>query len=129
MAVKLVWRVSALDKMLKSQRGEVGRYLMVRAIAVQMAAKAQVGKKTGKLAASIHIRHSRTALGQQVKIGSPLNYALAHHEGSKPHVIMPSRAKVLRFSSGGRIIYTRQVNHPGTRPNRYLKDNLYLIRY
>jgi hypothetical protein len=129
MAVKLVWRVSAIDKMLKSQRGEVGRYLMIRAIAIQMAAKGQVGKKTGRLAASIHIRHSRSALGQQVKIGSPLNYALAHHEGSKPHVIMPSRAKVLRFSSGGRIIYTRQVNHPGTRPNRYLKDNLYLIRY
>ena len=42
--------------------------------------------------------------------------------------ITPDTAEVLRFSSRGRIVYTRVVRHPGTKPNKYLADNLYLIR-
>ena len=30
------------------------------------------------------------------------------------------------FASKGNVIYTTSVNHPGTKPNRYLTDNLYL---
>jgi hypothetical protein len=61
-----------------------------------------------------------------VWIGSTVEYALAHHEGTKPHIIRPDRAKALRFTSGSRIIYSRAVKHPGTRANRYLKDQLYI---
>lgn len=36
--------------------------------------------------------------------------------GTRPHVIAPRNAALLRFQAGGRIRYARIVNHPGTRP-------------
>jgi hypothetical protein len=126
--VTLVFRRGPLDNMLNSPRGEVGRYLAERGTRVLIAAKAQVGVKTGKLKASINMRQYRSVGGQSLKIGSPLSYALIHHEGTRPHIITPDRAEFLRFSSRGRVVYTRVVRHPGTKPNKYLADNLYLIR-
>jgi hypothetical protein len=113
-----------LSGSLNSPRGELGRYLVARAQELIAAARIQVGADTGKLRASIHIRkHSRSATGQYMEIGTTgVDYALVHHEGSRPHVIV--RDTPMRFSSGGRVIYTHAVVHPGTRPNKYLSDNL-----
>lgn len=127
MTVVVVINKPELDRYLKSPTGQVGTYLRKRGELIQAAARMQVGKQTGFLAGSIHIRQSRQEYGQKMEIGSSLKYALMHHEGTKPHLIIPYRAKALRFHSGGRIIYTRMVKHPGTRPNRYLKDNLFLV--
>jgi len=129
MTVKVVFNKPAMDEMLKSPSGMVGRYLAERARRIVIAAKMQAGIKTGRLKNSIHMRHMRGGpAGQYLMVGSNLHYALLHHEGTKPHLIVPNRSTVLRFSSGGRVIYTHAVRHPGTRPNRYLTDNLYLIR-
>ena len=129
MAVKVVFNKPAMDEMLKSPSGMVGRYIAERARRIVIAAKMQAGVKTGRLKNSIHMRHMRGGpAGQYVMVGSNLHYALLHHEGTKPHLIVPNRSTVLRFSSGGRVIYTHAVRHPGTRPNRYLTDNLYLIK-
>lgn len=128
MALQIIWDVAALDKLLNNPRGPVGAYLFVKGAKIREQARLQVGVDTGALKSSIHVRQGRTGPGQYVEVGSPLSHALMHHEGTKPHVIMPSRAQMLRFSAGGRIIYTRKVNHPGTRPNRYLTDQLYLIK-
>jgi hypothetical protein len=49
---------------------------------------------------------------------------LMHHQGTRPHIIVPRRAQTLRFYSRGRIVYSKLVHHPGTKPNRYLTDNL-----
>ena len=92
------------------------------------ASKVQVGVDSGALRRSIGMIHSRGMLGQTLKIGSPLNYALVHHEGSRPHIITPRDAGILRFSAGGRMIYTHKVEHPGTKPNRYLSDQLWMVR-
>lgn len=124
----VVFRRGPLDNLLNSPSGEVGRYLAKRGTRILVAAKNQVGVKTGRLKASINMRQYRSVGGQSLKIGSPLNYALIHHEGTRPHIITPDTAEVLRFSSRGRIVYTRVVRHPGTKPNKYLADNLYLIR-
>jgi hypothetical protein len=129
MAVKVVFNKPAMEEMLKSPNGMVGRYIAERARRIVVAARMQAGMKTGRLKASIHMRHMRGGpAGQYVMVGSNLHYALLHHEGTKPHLIVPNRSSVLRFSSGGRVIYTHAVRHPGTRPNRYLTDNLYLIK-
>ena len=124
----VIFRRGPLDNLLNSPRGEVGRYLARRGTRILIAAKNQVGVKTGRLKASINMRQYRSVGGQSLKIGSPLDYALIHHEGTRPHIITPDRAEVLRFSSRGRVVYTRVVRHPGTKPNKYLADNLYLIR-
>jgi hypothetical protein len=62
--------------------------------------------------------------GLTAVIGSDNRIALMHHQGTRPHIIMPRRAQTLRFYSRGRIVYSKLVHHPGTKPNRYLTDNL-----
>lgn len=115
-----------LDVELKQPEGLVGRHLHSRALRIQTAARAQVGVRTGALKASIGISHERAVGGQLVKVGSSLSYAYLHHEGSRPHRITGRPGGTLRFTRGTRIVYAREVMHPGTRPNRYLSDNLYL---
>jgi hypothetical protein len=127
--MEIVFRPKSLDFLLNDAFGPVGRDLNKRARRVMTAAKAQVGVDTGRLKQSIHVRnHNRTMTGQSIQVGSPVSYALAHHNGTRPHLIVPKTAKVLRFTAGSRVIYTHSVRHPGTRPNKYLTDNLYLIR-
>jgi len=120
----VVFREPILDRYLNAPRGEVGKYLRRRGLLILAAAKAQVGVRTGALRASIHMRHLRDTRGQFVRIGSPLPYARAHHEGTRPHLIRPRTAQILVFRTRGQVVYTHLVRHPGTRPNRYLTDNL-----
>jgi len=124
---RVIFREPAMDYYLNSPRGEVGRYLASRGRLIEAAAKGQVGVRTGALRASIHMRHLRDSRGQYIKIGSPLPYALMHHEGTKPHLITPKRATVLRFVRRGVLTYAHLVRHPGTKANKYLTDNLRLI--
>lgn len=121
---KVVIRKKELDYVLNNPAGMVGRHLAKKGKEIEMAAKAQVGVRTGALRASIHMRHSRDARGQYVMVGSRLNYALMHHEGTKPHLIAAKNAKMLRFVKGSTVIYAHSVMHPGTKANKYLTDNL-----
>ncbi len=68
--------------------------------------------------------------GIAVIVGSEDPIALWHHEGTQPHVITPRAAPQLVFWSGkaGRVIRTSRVQHPGTRPNRYLVEALADLR-
>ena len=125
---KVVLYRPVLDYYLNNQDGEVGRFLRKRGRLIVALAKRQVGVDTGKLKASINMTHERVSRGQQIRIGSSLPYAHMHHEGTQPHIITPKEAGILRFSSGGRVIYTHRVDHPGTRPNRYLSDQLWVAR-
>lgn len=115
-----------LDYLLNNPAGPVGRDLGRRGRKVLVVARNQVGVDTGKLKASLRSTQGRDVRGQFVMVGSKLNHALMHHEGTRPHIITPTRSQVMVFNKGGRVIYTTRVNHPGTKPNRYLKDNLYL---
>lgn len=45
-------------------------------------------------------------------------------DGTRPHLIRPRRAKALRFEVSGRVVYTKLVRHPGTRPNNFLRRAL-----
>ncbi|MFF3096828.1 hypothetical protein [Streptomyces cyaneofuscatus] len=49
-------------------------------------------------------------------------------DGTRPHVIRPRRASVLRFELGGRTVFAKRVNHPGTRANNFLLRALRLGR-
>ena len=66
--------------------------------------------------------HDRAPYGQVMKVGSDVRHALWHHEGTRPHPIVGRR--VLRFVKNGKVVFAHKVMHPGTRPNRYLSDNL-----
>jgi hypothetical protein len=125
----IVFREPVIQRYLNSPEGQVGRYLKRKGSAVTAAAKRQVGVHTGALRSSIHMRHFADPRGQYIKIGSPLPYARMHHEGTKPHLIKPNKpGGVLRFQTKGQTVITQLVRHPGTKPNRYLTDNLRLMR-
>lgn len=112
----------------KSHHGPVGRDLMRRGRRVQYAARRQAEDETGVLDRSIRISWLRRSSGDLgLSIGSSVSYALLHHEGSEPHIIRPKNAKILRWvDEDGVVRFARVVHHPGTKPNRYLLDNLHL---
>lgn len=127
--VVITWYRAPLFHLLQDPMGDVGRHMFNRGLRIQQSARAVVGKDTGALAASIGISQKPTRMGQEMTIGSPLRHAYMHHEGTRPHIITPKGGNThLRFSSRGRIVYTRAVMHPGTRPNRYLSRFLYMVR-
>lgn len=76
---------------------------------------------TGRLRASIRVE-SRRSLGFRTiyTVGSDVEYAAMVNDGTRPHVIRPRRAQVLRFQVGGQVVFARVVNHPGTRPRPFL---------
>jgi len=123
---KLVIYQPQLYAELNTSSGGLWKALEVAGAFAVGKAKAQVGVKTGKLKSSIHKRHTGNFTGQYLWIGSTVNYAYMHHEGTRPHFIVPRVAgKMLRFSSKGRMIMTPgPVMHPGTKPNRYLSNQL-----
>jgi hypothetical protein len=87
-------------------------------------AKRSVGVRSGALRDSIYSTHTGSPTGQRGAVIAPLSYALAHHRGTKPHIIKASSAPKLVFMSGSRLIRTPIVKHPGTRPNRFLSKHL-----
>jgi hypothetical protein len=118
----------AINHMLNDPQGDTGRYIYKKAKAVQFAAKRQVGVRTGRLRNSIRIYgHRGHASGQEMYIGSSVPYAMMHHEGTRRHKITAKKKSYLKFRSGSKLVFRKAVNHPGTRPNRYLTDNLYLF--
>jgi hypothetical protein len=125
----------AIDDVVSSPEGLVGKEIHKRAKKVRDAAKKQVGKDTYRLMRSIRIydRH-RLVMGQTLKIGSSVPYAYIHHEGSRRHTVTPKNHEFLKFSSttggskgwnviGGKTL-ARSVTIPRIRPNRYLSDNV-----
>lgn len=113
----------------ESTTGMVGRDLRRRAKRVQIAAKVQVGKETRNLHRHIAISMERSVTGPIADVGvhvePGIGYAYFHHEGTRPHVIEAKPGQHLRFRGrGGAQIYVTQVRHPGTRANRFLRDNL-----
>ena len=117
---RLVFREPALRRYLESENGQVGDYLKKKGNQLTVLAKSYAGVRTGALRASIHMRHSRDPRGQYIMVGSPLKYAKMHHEGTKPHMIYPNSAKVLRFVTKGQVVYANAVRHPGTKGTKFL---------
>lgn len=52
-------------------------------------------------------------------------HAAPVHEGSRPHKIVPRKARALRFTLGGKTIYAKSVWHPGTTANPYIEASIF----
>lgn len=123
-----------MARVLRSPSGPVARHMIERATIVQAAAKAQAPRRTGCLQDSIVKRIE--AFGDEIAIRivsdttpcSPTrtSYSLFVHEGTAPHDIYPQNASVLAFEIHGQTVFAAHVHHPGTKPNRFLADNLHL---
>ena len=127
-AGRFVQNKAGMYYVLKSPVGPVGNHMRGIGRKIQVAAKMQAGYRTGALKLSIGISQNATLTGQEVRVGSSVRHALAHHEGTRPHRITGRNGGMLRFAKQGRIVYARSVMHPGTRPNKYLSDHLWVVR-
>jgi hypothetical protein len=124
MAVYFVRNEAGWRDLTQNPNEIIGRYFRQRAILLEQLAKKQVGKKSRALERSIHYTVVYAGGGFLATIGSDNKIARLHHDGTKPHKIFPKTAKTLRFHSHGKIVFAKVVNHPGTKANRYLTDNL-----
>lgn len=88
-------------------------------------AKRKVPQETGNLRASISSSVDCALLIGTVRATAP--YALAIHEGARPHPIDPVNASVLRFTIAGTVIFARHVDHPGNAAQPFLSDALYEV--
>jgi hypothetical protein len=128
MAYKLIIDGAVVENMLHGPDGIVGRYMIGKSQIVQNAAIVQCPKRTGKLSQSIVKRFYDSDVGFTVVIAALQPYALYVHEGTKAHVIYPKKAKALRwYGADGNPIFATKVNHPGTKANHFLTDQMYLF--
>ncbi len=88
-------------------------------------AKSKGLRKTGTYVRSMSMEVKDQGRGGWAgRVGTWINYALGLEKGTKPHVITPRRRRALRFVVGGREVFARRVNHPGTRAYHVFRDGL-----
>lgn len=122
-AVRL--NAQATKALLAGPRGAIAADLLRRGLRVESKAKRLCPVDTGRLRSSITTELVMSGGGiPVVRVGTNVDYAQAVHDGTRPHVILPRRASVLRFPSRGSIVFARRVNHPGTRAYPFLRDAL-----
>jgi hypothetical protein len=91
-----------------------------RATMVKNMSKILVGKDSGRLAASISMSSELRMPYWWFHVTADTPYALAHHRGTRPHLITGD----LKFVSHGKTVHTRIVHHPGTKGNPFLRNAL-----
>jgi len=111
-------------------KGMAGQYLRIQGNEVERIAKilAPIGT-TGRLRDSIERgRVSGHPRGLEVEVTAGVSYAMAVHEGTKPHTITPDNpGGVLVFPSKGGIVFTDEVDHPGTKGQPFLRNALVAV--
>src|SRR5574343_128132 len=86
--------------------------------------------RSGALRRSIQQEVDRigTAIWGKVFSSGDVKYAGIHEFGghTPPHIIEPKKADAVRFVIGGKVIFAKRVNHPGSKmPERsYLRSSL-----
>jgi hypothetical protein len=123
---------TAIRDEFRAQDGPVGRELDRMQQLVLNQARELVRVRTGTLIASIRPESGIGPTGpyRDVIAGVPglTTYLGYEHDGTEPHVIYPSRRKMLRFISGGQVRFARRVNHPGTSGSFFLTRALDVLR-
>jgi hypothetical protein len=111
--------------------GPIRRDIRRRANNVQQYQLRRVPRRTGRLAATSRKNEGSNGLRPFVEVlmgkqgqTDYLGYILF---GTPAHVIRarPDRPNAaLRFMSGGAVRFAREVRHPGTRPNNFVRDSI-----
>ena len=82
-----------------------------------LAIKAQTKRHTGDL----EDNWGQVWLGPyELRLKNFSGHADFIEKGTKPHRIQAKRARALAFQAGGRTIFRRVVNHPGTTPRPFI---------
>ena len=97
----------------------------VKASAVHVQDRAQDNHKfksrTGDLERSVDVRFSvGGAVGEVFLNMGIASHGPFVHQGTRPHEIFPKHRTMLRFTAGGRFVFAKKVNHPGTKKDAFL---------
>lgn len=133
-----------LAEFMRSSQGPVIRHMIEQGERVKIKAQELVGvyeppdaysaanrkRRPGTLRDSIVKRVADVNGQPAVIVGSDDPIALWHHEGTQPHVVVPRTKPRLVFywPKAGAVVSFLRVNHPGTRPNRFLTKALDVLR-
>lgn len=107
--------------------GPVIKNLDLRMTRVQALSRRLVRVRTGKLLSTIRKNRGFTSRGPYVDVlagGGGVNYTMYEHDGTRPHIIRARKAKMLRFTVGGKVTFRKQVFHPGTKGSHFLTKAL-----
>jgi len=56
-----------------------------------------------------------------ISLNGNIPYAMAVHQGSRPHRIRPRKKRALRWQTNGEgFRFAKGVNHPGSKPDQFL---------
>jgi hypothetical protein len=115
-----------IAKLMRAENGDVAKHIRQLGHETAVLAAAKAGKRTGRLRRSIKMRRdpAGSILGYAVLVGSDVSYSWVHHDGARRHIIRARGNGMLAFRGRRGMVFTRQVVHPGTRPNKYLMDAL-----
>lgn len=114
---------AALRRLLKSPSGVVGREAQRRADAVAAEARRRAPGSMSERIPAPRVVVRATGLSADVTCVHPaIMYVV---RGTRRHPIRPiPPKKALRFTTGGRVVFARRVDHPGTRANDFLNAAL-----
>ena len=56
---------------------------------------------------------------------SMFDYGIYVEYGTLPHIIKPTNAKALHWKSGGKDVFAKQVMHPGTKANPFIRRTFF----
>lgn len=114
-----------VERVLGVSGGIVARFLQRRARRVEAEARRLAPGSMGRGITS-RIEGSGRNLSAVITSTHPATRYVIN--GTRPHPIRPRNAKALRFRVGGRVVYAKYVNHPGTKPNDFLTKALRAAR-
>lgn len=94
-------------------------------VAAKVVSEAQHASPVGKYPGGGNLRQSIRytrygATGFVVWVNA--QYGVYVDQGTKPHLILPRRKPFLAFQKDGRWIFTKRVNHPGTRAQPFFTN-------
>lgn len=112
-----------LAQRFQQQRLAKYRFMKRVTLVIERRVKKRTPVKSGNTRRAITSRVERG--GDRGLVGLNLPHGPALHDGSRPHIIRPTRAKALRFkSASGAIVFAKEVRHPGFKGIPFLKLGL-----
>lgn len=85
--------------------------------------------RTGALVKGTRAKVIRTSKGHVIALQNDVPYAAAQDQGSglygpkgAKYLIRAKRARALKFTSGGQVLFRKSVMHPGVKPTHFLRN-------
>jgi hypothetical protein len=133
--VQVIMNPAGLAELLRSPSGPVVRDLLVKANLVKREAQrlapvaspspgARRSRSPGTLRDSIVVRIMDQGGSPKAQVGTNDPVGLWVHEGTEAHTIEGNPRLTFYWAKQGKVVSFPRVNHPGTRPNRFLLEAL-----